>query len=242
MFTDRGSLSQYSAENATIWGSMAFQAGAINIGGFLACHRFVSHTTGFATLFAAEMIQSQWITAIGLLSVPTFFLAGTMLSAALVDTRIQRDKKPLYSWVFFIMSTILSTVALLGAAGKFGGFGAPANIYTDYFLLTSLALASGLQNATVTSAFGAVVRTTHLTGITTDLGIGLIRLLTHSHKFNTRKNELHANFMRAAIISLFVLGSGLSAYIYLHAEYWGFLIPASIAMILFLWSLTESKS
>lgn len=242
MFSKNKTLSHYSAENATIWGSMAFQAGAINIGGFLACHRFVSHTTGFATMFAAEMVQADWVTAAGLLSVPGFFLIGAMLSAFLVDTRIQKDQRPLYSLVFFILSALLISVALLGVFNKFGEFGAPANIYADYFLLATLSFACGLQNATVSSAFGTVVRTTHLTGITTDLAIGVIRILRHAHKLNTRQNEIRANAMRASIIGLFVLGSGLSAYIYLHAQYWGFLIPASVAMILFFWSLSEKST
>lgn len=242
MFSKNKTLSHYSAENATIWGSLAFQAGAINIGGFLACHRFVSHTTGFATIFAAELIKMEWVTALGMLSVPFFFLIGAMLSAFLVDTRIQSDKKPLYSVVFFILSSLLTAVALLGVSNKFGEFGAPANIFADYFLLASLAFASGLQNATVSSAFGAVVRTTHLTGITTDLAIGITRIFRRTHKLNSRENEIRANTMRASIIGLFVSGSGLSAYIYLHAEYWGFLIPASIAMILFLWSISEKPT
>lgn len=241
MFSNNKTLSHYSAKNMIIWGSMAFQAGSINIGGYLACHRFVSHTTGFATLFAFEMLHSKWVTALGLLLVPGFFLAGGMLSAFLVDTRIQKNKTPRYSAVFFILGAILIVVALLGASNQLGKFGAISHISADYILLASLAFACGLQNATVTTAFGATIRTTHLTGITTDLAIGLVRILQHTHNLNTRKNEIHANTMRIMIITLFIFGASLSAYIYQKAEYWGFLIPANIAMLLFLWSLKRTK-
>ena len=40
-----------------------------------------------------------------------------------------------------------------------------------YWMCGAAAFAMGLQNATVTSISGAVVRTTHLTGVTTDLGL-----------------------------------------------------------------------
>ena len=32
------------------WFLLAFLGGHVNAGGYLACHRFVSHVTGFATL------------------------------------------------------------------------------------------------------------------------------------------------------------------------------------------------
>ena len=44
-------------------------------------------------------------------------------------------------------------------------------------LEATLCFAMGLQNAMVTRLSGAIVRTTHLTGITTDIGIKVVRLL-----------------------------------------------------------------
>jgi uncharacterized membrane protein YoaK (UPF0700 family) len=45
---------------------MAFQAGVLNIGGFMACHRFVSHVTGFATFFGYELNTNDSYHAIGM--------------------------------------------------------------------------------------------------------------------------------------------------------------------------------
>ena len=61
--------------------------------------------------------------------------------------------------------------------GWFGEFGEPLRLKRDYLLLALLCTASGLQNAVVSSLSGSIIRTTHLTGTTTDLGIGLIRVL-----------------------------------------------------------------
>lgn len=162
-----------------------------------------------------------------------------MVSAILVDTRIQKDLRPLYPLVFSLMFLILLSVVYGGTTGKFGEFGKALNIYVDYYLMTALAFVSGLQNATVSSAFNSVIRTTHLTGLTTDLGIGLTRIFRKAHKINSRENEIRASLMRISIVGSFTLGSALSAYIYLNTEYWGFLIPACIAMILFIWSTLE---
>lgn len=236
MFSYHQTLSHFSRSNVTIWLSMAFQAGAINTGGYLACHRFVSHVTGFGTLIGTEAAQGKWIQSLGMLTVPGFFIGGAMLSAFFVDRRIQTGRKPLYPFVMLLILFLTIMVATLGNLGVFGEFGAPLARH-GYILLAALCLACGIQNATVTSAFGAIIRTTHLTGITTDLGIGLVRVITRSHKIQPRTNEIRANWMRVGLISSFILGSLVSAYVYLHAEYWGFLIPGIIATILFFWSL-----
>ncbi|WP_295900474.1 YoaK family protein [uncultured Bdellovibrio sp.] len=217
---------------------MAFQAGAINTGGYLSCHRFVSHVTGFGTLVGAEAASGKITPALGMMAVPGFFIGGTMLSAFLVDRRIQTGRRPLYPVVLFLILSLTLSVTIAGKLGYFGEFGAPI-VAKDYLLLAALCLACGIQNGTVTSAFGAIIRTTHLTGITTDLGIGVVRILTGTHKIQPRTNEIRANWMRAGIITFFMLGSFLSAYVYLHAEYWGFLIPCGIATILFFWSLVH---
>lgn len=222
-----------------MWAVMAFQAGAINVGGFLACHKFVTHTTGFATQFGAEAGRGHWQTGIGLLSVPLFFLFGAFLSALFVDVRLQAQKLPLYFVVFGLMSFILMIIASAGALGSFGVFGTILDLKLDYYLITNLALTAGLQNATVTSAFSSVIRTTHLTGLTTDLGIGAARLLKKAHHKNSRENEIRANFTRMMIILSFILGSSLSAFIFLNYEYFGFFIPAVIALMLFLISLKD---
>lgn len=239
MFKSATPLNETNSKSITMWAVMAFQAGAINVGGFLACHKFVTHTTGFATQFGAEAGQGNWQTGIGLLSVPLFFLFGSFLSALFVDVRLQAQKLPLYFVVFGLMSFILMIVATAGSLGSFGTFGAVLDLKLDYYLISNLALTAGLQNATVTSAFSSVIRTTHLTGLTTDLGIGIARLFKKAHHKNSRSNEIRSNFTRVMIILSFILGSSLSAFIFLNYEYLGFFIPAVIALMLFLISLKD---
>lgn len=237
MFSPSQTLSHYTRINVFIWLALAFQAGAINAGGFMACHRFVSHTTGFATNFGTELGLGEWQTGLSMLSVPLFFMLGAMLSAYYVDRRIQAGFRPLYPIVMGLLALILCAVVCGGVTDVFSPFGEDLILSKDYPLLAALAFACGLQNATITSSFGAVIRTTHLTGLTTDLGIGLMRVLTHSHHLNSRQNEIRANTMRIGIFMAFAMGAAVSAALYSHFAYWGFALPALIAIELFGWSL-----
>lgn len=221
--------------------SLAFQAGAINAGGFLACHRFVTHTTGFATLFATDLVQGHALQAVGLLSVPLFFLLGSMVSAFFVDRRKLRHQSAQYSVVLMLMSLCCAGVVIAGNLGYFGSFGEDLALIRDYVLLGILCFVSGLQNAMVTSASGSVVRTTHLTGLTTDLGIGFVRLVCQNQPEN-RHNELRATRMRISIIGSFVLGSLLAASIHIQQQYWGFLLPTAISLVLWFSTRTHQTT
>lgn len=229
--------SYYSRPSVLVWLSMAFQAGAINTGGYLACHRFVSHTTGFATLFGESLAEGKISKSMSLISVPFFFLVGAMISAIFVDKQKAEGKKPLYVFVFFLMTGFLFLVFMVGLRGGFGTFGSAENDWQNYNLMALLCLTSGMQNATVTTAFRSVVRTTHLTGITTDLGIGIVRMIFANHLSVSRDEERKANWMRAGIIFFFILGAWISSLIYIHFQYLGFGLPLSVSLGLFLFTL-----
>lgn len=236
MHTQQPSLAQYNTRNLAIWSALAFQAGCINVGGFLGCHRFVSHITGLATHFGAEAGQGHWRAAFGMFTVPSFFLAGSMISAILIDRNIAQKKPGNYPAAFVSIAIILTLVALCGQFGVFGQFGTPLSLATDFSLLSLLCLASGLQNATVTSASGAVIRTTHLTGMVTDLGIGIIRvLLPYQHESRPQENK--RNLMRISIIGSFVIGAFVATIFFVHGQYMGFALPALTSIALTLVSL-----
>lgn len=237
MLTSLDTISRFSTRNVSIWLTMAFQAGVINAGGFLACQRFVTHTTGFATYIGNEIARGNLRAAIGMASVPTFFLAGAATSAYFIDRRIASHRQPLYSLMFAAITLFMLIVSFGGNAGVFGHFSEPLSAARDYLLLALLCLSAGLQNGTITSAAGAVVRTTHLTGITTDLGLGIVRAHSRQYSTDVRHNERRANRMRVGIITFFIFGSTVGAFSFYRFGYWGFLWPAGISMTLALLSL-----
>lgn len=227
------SISHYTRGNISIWMSMAFQAGILNIGGFMAVHRFVSHVTGFATFFGYEINQVDNTHAFGMLVVPLFFLLGCMLSAQLVDIRLKLHKRPKYYITFGLIFFLLCIVFGLGVMGYFGKFGEPLELSRDYTLLILLCFVCGIQNGTITTVSKSVIRTTHLTGVTTDLGIGLIRFLNRHKLKGEIGNEVEANFMRAGIIFFFGFGSVFGGYVFSKLGYAGFFIPVLTSGLLF---------
>ncbi|HMN68421.1 MAG TPA: YoaK family protein [Bdellovibrionales bacterium] len=228
------SISAYTRLNMSVWMILAFQAGLLNIGGFMACHSFVSHVTGFATLFGIEAGGGNYLHAIGLLLVPLFFLLGAMISAFLVDVRLKMGRKPKYYIVFGVIFFLILVVEIAGFNGAWGKFGEPLAFTRDYVLLSLLCMICGVQNATVSLVSRSVVRTTHLTGITTDLGIGLMRVFYRRKIPEYRaSNEAQANWMRIGIITFFVLGSAAGYQWFRNWEFRGFIFPTVIAGLLF---------
>lgn len=226
MFRDQDSL--YEHRNLFIWFLLAFQAGTINTGGFLAVHRFVSHVTGYPTFAGIAGAKHDWLEMLGMLMVPGFYLLGAILSGWLVERQRIREKKPKYSLVFSIMILILTSIGVLGSLGFFGKFGEPINLSRDYFLLFLLSFTCGLQNAVISSASGAVIRTTHLTGLTTDFGIGLVRIWTN--RKNLHRPEVFANWCRAGIFFSFFAGSFIGALAYTQYQFYGFFLPVLVSV------------
>jgi uncharacterized membrane protein YoaK (UPF0700 family) len=229
MFKHRISES-VSTKTYVDWFLLSFLAGNVNTGGYLACHRFVSHVTGFATLAGVDAASTKFGDAIGMLTVPMYFLFGVMVSAYFVDRRVHEGKRPRYAFVMGLAAICLALAAIGGMLGWFGVFGEAVDLRRDYFLLALLCGASGLQNAALTSATGATIRTTHLTGITTDLGIGLIRAASLDDRDQRRRWEVKANFLRLGTITSFMIGSAVGADLYLVYGYAGFILPAMIAL------------
>lgn len=211
------------------WFLLSFNGGAINSGGFLATGKFVSHITGFATLFGVDLVNDRISVALGILSVPLFFLLGSFIAGLLIDRPIYHNEKPHFDWVMGLSALCLFLAVGGGEFLHFGEFGDSFKLKENYLLLVLLCLASGLQNGAITSSSGGSVRTTHLTGLTTDLGLGLARIFTFNLKAEKVQKEIKANYLRIGSITSFILGSSVGAFIFMKFGYKGFILPAMIA-------------
>src|SRR5262249_8409607 len=153
------------------WLLLACAAGAVNGFAFQACAQFVTHVTGTATRLGLEWPRVG--IAVEYLAVVLSFIAGAMASVLALQARATRGKRPQWATPRLAVSLILLGVAAAGWAGSFGPFGGPPGTDPPFLLLSLLAFAMGLQNAAVSTTTGLAVRTTHLTGPATDLGIHL---------------------------------------------------------------------
>lgn len=216
------------------WFALLFLAGMINAGGFLAAERFVTHITGFATLIGIDFALGRFQHSFGLLTVPVYFLGGAILSAVFVEGRIQKNRPPRYDLIMLLVTLCLFATGLFGTADVFGTFGESAKLHKDYFFLALLCLASGLLNAAITRSSGSTtVRTTHLTGITTDLGLGIVRLFHLKLGSVEFKKEFRICSFRVGSIFSFIFGSGFGAFVFLKIQYMGFFLPGLLAGLAF---------
>jgi uncharacterized membrane protein YoaK (UPF0700 family) len=209
MLHDSESIAHFKSSNVLVWMLMALQGGFLNMAGFMSCGRFVSHVTGYGTMIAFEVGEHSIAQALSLAVVPAFFLLGSMLSGLLIDLRLRLHKRPRYYIAFGVIFLLIALILFSGEAGFFGPFGEGLKLQRDYLLLLVLAFVCGVQNGTVTTVSRSVIRTTHLSGITTDLGIGIVRILNRRKLKGEIPDEGKANFMRVGIIGFFIIGSYL---------------------------------
>lgn len=206
------------------WLMMAGSAGYTNAVAFLALGIFVTHVTGFATLFGVHTARGQGWDAVAGLVVPLFFLLGAFLAGVLVTVREDKGQRPHYDWVMALSALCVLLPALLAWDGQFGAFGemAGAGLKRNVVLLASLCLASGMQNAALSAATHHSVRITHMTGLTTDLGLGL------AHWVGGHERERKPTLLRFGTILAFLAGSVLGAVAAPKLGYSAFILPAAV--------------
>lgn len=214
----------FSPRHAPSFLLLALAAGAVNAGAFLACERFVTHVTGTSTRLGLDV--GQWWLVVDYAIVLACFIAGAMTSVLAIEGRHHRGRRPLHAAPLLTVAALLGAVALAGHAGLFGPFGGTLEQPGDFVLLSVLSFAMGLQNAAVATSTGMLVRTTHMTGPATDLGVHLATGLLTSGE--TRRTSLANAALRAGKIGSFVAGAVVMLPVARAAGYTAFLFPAAI--------------
>lgn len=135
-------------------------AGIVNTVGFLSfTHQGVTHLTGTTTLFSVALFAPGWRPALHLAAVISAFVAGAMLSGFVIEHSVLRLGRR-YGIILLVESALLGCAAYL----------MKSNVAAGSYLAS---MACGAQNAMASSYSGTVLRTTHLTGMFTDVGVVL---------------------------------------------------------------------
>ncbi len=234
------------AQQARLAIALAWVAGFTNILTWLSCGTVTSHVSGSVAQWALDLAEAR----LGLLGFTTFLLAtfifGAMLAAVCTETGRRRGWESLYVLPLTLQALLLATFAVI-----FATLGADAPTGATLWCLVGLAsIAMGLQNATITRISGGVVRTTHMTGIFTDLGLESVLFLywlrdrrtppIHPRETPPPGDGLtvlnHPTGRRlallASIVASFATGSGLGAIAYAHVPQWAMVLPVSFLLAL----------
>ncbi len=146
---------------------LAFIAGAINAGGFLAVQQYTSHMTGVVSSMADHLVLGQLDLALGGAGALLAFGSGAACCAVMVNHARQRDLHSEYALPLLLEALLLLCFGLVGARlSEVSWLTASATVVLLSFIM-------GLQNAVITKLSKADIRTTHVTGIVTDIGIEL---------------------------------------------------------------------
>lgn len=203
MFRHQGK-SRTLEHNIRIASVLSFVAGIVNVTGFLAFKQLATNVTGHFALFITDVADFKfWKGTIYFLYIFSF-LFGSFSSSFLIEKFKANRKLNVFVLPTLIECFILMSIALISNV-----------VDIDYpnLIVCLLLFAMGMQNSFVTKISNAIVRTTHLTGLFTDLGIELSQLFFP--KTHPNREKIKATIkLRIFIICFFFLGGIIGGYLY----------------------------
>lgn len=203
MFRHQGK-SRTLKHNLQIATVLSFVAGIVNVTGFLAIQELTTNVTGHFAQFMYDVENFEfWKGTVYLLYI-FFFLFGSFSSSMLI-LKFKENRK----LNVFAIPTIFEAIILVSAA-IIAHF---TEMQYPHTIACLLLFAMGLQNSFVTKISNEIVRTTHLTGLFTDLGIELSHLFFANSAEHRKKNKANIK-LRAFIISFFFLGGIVGGFSY----------------------------
>jgi len=207
---------------------LAFIAGAANAGGYVAVKQYTSHMSGIVSAMAdATAVRDLGWLAAGT-SALLAFLAGAACTAILVNWGRRRDLNSEYALPLMVEAGLLLCFGLTGARlERHEWFVLPATVALLCFTM-------GLQNAIITKISQAEIRTTHLTGMVTDIGIELGKAMYWNRRAtNSERTAVEADmdklWLLTSLVGLFFIGGVVGAVGFKHV---GFIATLPLAVVL----------
>lgn len=196
--------------------TLAWVAGYVNLVCIVVCGKGVSHVTGTLTAFGKDISDSDWEPLIVSGWLLWWFFAGAFASGVATAVARAREWKSAYALPIAAEAGALLgfaiTIWVAGASQQEGGVHLEG---TELLLATAFAcFAMGLQNATVSRISSGVVRTTHVTGVLTDLGLEIVNVLGPRAPRRVGGAETPAGLTvneRALLLTMILVGFGLGA-------------------------------
>jgi uncharacterized membrane protein YoaK (UPF0700 family) len=215
--------------NATIdlWlaGSLAAIAGALNAAAFYAVGFFSANMTGNVSTLSDNLVLGRWTTALFYFAILLAFIFGAAGAAALIDAGRRRRTRRIYAYGILLEAILLTGI---GSADLW-----LMKELRALVVVLGLAFAMGFQNAIGTRISDARVRTTHVSGLATDIGIELAAAL-HSLRQRLKERGTPHDFGRLRLQACTVMSflTGGVAGVVLYRTIGGYLLILA-AIVLF---------
>ncbi|MEE1896956.1 YoaK family protein [Flavobacterium rakeshii] len=216
MFRNKGKRRTY-IHNFRLATILSFVAGIVNISGVLSLGVLTTNVTGHFAFFSEMFVSENYRLALIYVSYISCFLTGAFFSSFIVEMTIEKRRFHSYSIPIITEAVIILITSFF------------SDLDILFILPYVLLFAMGLQNALVTKVSQSVVRTTHLTGLFTDLGIELSQIIFYRTR-EERQKLLKSINLKVAIILFFFLGGVIGGVLYKKIEL-KVLILASIFLL-----------
>ncbi|MBL7964120.1 MAG: DUF1275 domain-containing protein [Flavobacteriales bacterium] len=199
----------------------AFSAGMVNVASVVLFFAFTSNITGHYAVLAEEVSKGNWYQFAVVLFWILLFLCGGFLSNQFI-IHARKDQHSISHAI-----PLLLEVACLVGVGLYGILAYNETLLETEMLVAVLVFAMGLQNGLTASISNFAVKTTHLTGLTTDLAIHL-SMLTKA-RWRARPEVRDRTVLLASIAGAYVAGGIVAGSI---THWFQFKVFFTIALVL----------
>lgn len=205
-------------------------AGMVNVASVIAFFAFTSNVTGHVAIFAEEIVKGHWTQVMIVFAWLFLFMLGAFTSNFLIHSLGTRG-----TYISHATPVILEIVVLTGVAFYGHVFYQDTLRETEY-LIGALLFAMGMQNSLVATISNGKVKTTHLTGLFTDLGMELSMYFNPKYQTNqSLKEKLHLHLV---ILGYYFGGGLLGGIIFIYVEFVTFYVVAAVLLIVLYYDLS----
>lgn len=227
------SNSRTLGDNVRLGVLTAFTAGMVNLASFMIFLSFSSNVTGYYAIFAAELVKGNYYQMLVVMSWIFLFFFGSFFANLVVIHLSGRNR-----YLAHAIPLVLEILCLV-AVGTYGEFFYQETLTETEYMLSLMLFAMGLQNGLTASISNFSVKTTHLTGATTDLGI-LFSMFTMK-KFRDNEGLRNKATLILSIAASYVSGAIIAGCVYKFLQFKLFYIVSIFLLVVLAYDLYTLK-
>jgi uncharacterized membrane protein YoaK (UPF0700 family) len=199
----------------------------------MACYLFTANVTGHATNLSQHVLNSHWLEMLLAFAALAMFFAGSFAASFLIHSFLHKGVYKAYALPFILEIILLLAIAF---------FGVYYNNMVDEnpkLLAAALLFSMGLQNSTVTIVTRGIVKSSHVTGLVTDLGSEAAEWLHNARKKTAKlKSKLRLRF---TILGSYIVGGLAGGVVFSEYEFAAFFCIAAVLLVLLVADLFMKK-
>jgi uncharacterized membrane protein YoaK (UPF0700 family) len=232
-------------KNIQLAAYLAAAAGFVNSGGFVLIGSFTSHVTGSIGRIANDIAEGHPIASVSAALLVLAFFVGAFIASVVLESTDTPEVAKRYALALALEAALLASFIFVAGLSRASH---PRVLDAQAALLCA---AMGMQNSLVTRLSGAVVRTTHLTGVVTDLGIEAARWYRwHRAKLsagpgaapNREPPSPDRTSLLLAVVLSFIVGAVAGAVLTSRASRWAMCLPVAMIVLASAFAFSQASA